>query len=681
MKEREFKTQTFRTVEQWLSGLLYGLTTAEGGGLTIPSIPLNAKKLEVITGVTSPVALAADCCGILYILDTSTSGLYRYDPNTGVSERIFSPESLERPSRILLSGMMLWVADAARRQVRGSSLLDSQIVTVIDLIEEPLDIAVNGEGDLYILDHKTKLIYWLNKHGSLLGTFGAPYLQDPIGCAVGMHGVIFVIDKGFPGFQRFSHDGSYLGITGDLSAISPKMVACDAEGNLIVLSNAGEVVPFDEYGISSGKVQFPEDAGPIIWIATGRCGNLYASTAEGLYILDSGKTYTKEKGSYYSKTLDSGIVECRWHRLVLQGEMPAGTVVDLSLFASDDEALRNLIDSALADPVKTSQEKANVINSVIPWTGSEKNAKDMLFKGQAGRFLWVKLSLATYNESARPVVRGMKIFYPRISYLRYLPAIYQEDPLSRDFLERFLSLFESVFYDLEGDIATISRYFDPDTTPPEFLKWLASWVNIAIEEDWQEATKREFIRRAVSLYRMKGTVEGITRFVEIYTGKVPVVIEHAKTGNPPILGGPVRLGVDTILVRTPVRGFRLGDDSILGRVAIRDTVQGFEDPFLSLASWFTVVIDLTQEERARYEKGLRKIISDEKPAHTAYTLRIAGALTAGTGSYVGISTTVGGYEPLRLNSSVVGGGLLLAEGEESGRVGERASIGTDTRLI
>ena len=126
-------------------------------------------------------------------------------------------------------------------------------------------------------------------------------------------------------------------------------------------------------------------------------------------------------------------------------------------------------------------------------------------------------------------------------------------------------------------------------------------------------------------------MEGISRFIEIYTGKAPAVIEHAKTGNPSVLGGPFRLGVDTILVGAPVRGFRLGDDSILGRVAIRDIVQGLEDPFLSLANWFTVVIDLTQEERARYEKGLRKIISDEKPAHTAYTLRIAGALTAGTG--------------------------------------------------
>jgi hypothetical protein len=132
---------------------------------------------------------------------------------------------------------------------------------------------------------------------------------------------------------------------------------------------------------------------------------------------------------------------------------------------------------------------------------------------------------------------------------------------------------------------------------------------------------------------------------------------------------------------TPVRGFRLGDDSILGRVALRDIVYGQEDPFLASAFRFTVVIDLTRDELKRYEKGLRMIIAEGKPAHTACRLRFAGGLSMGAESYVGISSVVGGYDPISIGSSVVGGGLLLAEGEEGGRVGERACIGTDTRII
>ncbi|HSB52117.1 MAG TPA: phage tail protein I, partial [Dissulfurispiraceae bacterium] len=258
---------------------------------------------------------------------------------------------------------------------------------------------------------------------------------------------------------------------------------------------------------------------------------------------------------------------------------------------------------------------------------------------------------------------------------------YQEDAASREFLERFLSLFESIFYDIEVDISKITRYLDPDTTTPEFLRWLSSWVNMAMEEEWPEETKREFIRQAAKLYTMKGTVEGLSRFIEIFTGKMPAILEHARVSMPAVLGGPFKLGIDTIVGRSVVRGFRLGDDSIIGHVAMRDVVEAVEDPFLPAAFRFTIVIDLTQDERTRYEKGLKKLITEEKPAHTACRLRIAGGLTAGSGSYVGMGTVVGGYDPLRVGSSAVGSALLLEEGEEGGRVEARSSIGTDAKLI
>jgi phage tail-like protein len=62
------------------------------------------------------------------------------------------------------------------------------------------------------------------------------------------------------------------------------------------------------------------------------------------------------------------------------------------------------------------------------------------------------------------------------------------DPSSKnasgDFLERFLSLFESFFWALDVEITQVFEYFDADTTPPEFVPWLARWMNVAIEDEW-----------------------------------------------------------------------------------------------------------------------------------------------------------------------------------------------------
>ncbi|NTU43814.1 MAG: hypothetical protein HGA78_12355, partial [Nitrospirales bacterium] len=498
--------------------------------------------------------------------------------------------------------------------VTACFLENYQAITVKGFPEEPLDIAVNREGELYVLDAKTERIYRFDRKGEFLSSFGEQRIKGPVSIAVGREEAVYVACR--DGFLRFSREGQYTGGGGFSGMGTPVIITADGLGGHM-LNDRGEVYGFDDDGLSTGKVRLPEDAGPVVWIFADGCGRLYAGTATGVFVLVSEGSFTREKGFYYSKTLDSGTTGNRWHRLALKADIPADTAVDIYSHTSDDETLKDLVDGIIGDPGKPIEEKASLIDSAIPWGEPEKSPKDMLFRGREGRFLWLKLSLATYNDAAAPVLREMKVFSPRISYLSYLPAIYQEDPASRDFLERFLSIFESVFYELESDISNVTRYFDPDKTPPEFLRWLASWVNIAIEDDWKEETKRAFIKEAASLYTAKGTIEGISRFISLYTGKEPVILEHALAVSPLVLGGKFILGTNTTVVKTPVRGFRLGDDSIIGRAALRDIVSSPEEPFLASAFHFTVVLDLSKDERERFEKGLQRIISDGEPCCSA----------------------------------------------------------------
>ncbi|MBW2057789.1 MAG: hypothetical protein JRH07_17010 [Deltaproteobacteria bacterium] len=106
-------------------------------------------------------------------------------------------------------------------------------------------------------------------------------------------------------------------------------------------------------------------------------------------------------------------------------------------------------------------------------------------------------------------------------YLDYLPALYREDP----FLGEFLLPFERVFSAFEGVLATIDRYFAPALTDAEFLPWLATWVSLVLDEEWDEAKRRRLIGEAVELYRWRGTVRGLKRYLEIYTGLVPDIRE------------------------------------------------------------------------------------------------------------------------------------------------------------
>lgn len=704
MTTEEFKTQLFNTPQQWGSGISYRLKMLKEGGVTLYSVPTFIRWLQKVDGVKNFDGLGVDECRQLYFIDADLCQLYRYDPGTQRVENMHclsgcgsNPGEVLNPAKIEMDKRTLWIVDKGDEEVNGRVQAFSrehfQIKYIIEDLQRPIDIALDGEGTLYILDSKSKQINVYENSGRKTGvSFGQEQLRTPVGLAIGKDNILYVIDKGYRGFLRFSTKGEFKGVVGNFNKVSEALqfshIAIDNNGNLFTAAeDSGSIYQFDPDGSYVGVIQIPE-ATSVSGIVVDHAGNLYVGTDRGIAFLTIQNEYTKEQGIYYSKSLDSGIEACQWHRVALEAELPQKSVFQLYFYASDDLRLKNEIDQIISDPDITTQEKVKILDDKIPassWVGPEKNPDDMLFRGKRGRYLWLKLVLSTFDDTVAPSITQMKLFYPRISYLRYLPAIYQEDPYSKEFLERFLSLFESVFYDLETDITHVFKYFDPKTVPRAFLSWLSSWLNMALEEEWPEETKRRFIEQASLLYKLKGTPEGIRKLIELYIAKRPVIMEYTSMIKPMVLrkDGQFRLGIDSLLLQTPVRGFRLGDDSILGRVALRDKVQSPEDPFLPLAHRFMVILDLTPEESKKYEKGIRRILNDEKPAHTLYMLRITkGGAGVGIWSYVGVNTRVDDYRPMQIGENAVLGTNLIAfdSDKKGGKVERRSRLGSDTFL-
>jgi len=622
----------------------------------------------------------------------------------------------EKTVAILLDPLTLWILDRDSRKVLALSRDNFQIKYVIEDIIEPIDIASGTDGFFYLLNKISNNNFHISKYdrdGSLIKTFGNNHLHNPIGMSTDNENSLYVLDIGLNGFLRIivqEGEETYTEI-GDFSSRSstfhPVALTIDRSGNIFVCAReAGtdHIYQFDLDGSFVGKISIPDFTGRFLGLSFDSNGNLYASSTNGIAYFSPEKLFTKEDGFYYTQTLDSGIEKCQWDRLSFAGQIPPKSLVKVFYSSSDDENLKWNIEKILSDPDKSTQDKAGDIDEKLRWTGpellsdlnnqadentdradmlhitSEKDKKDMLFREQTGRYLWLKIGLSTFDERIRPLISQMKVLYPRISYLRYLPAIYQEDPVAKDFLERFLSIFQTVLSDLETDITRIFSYFDPDTVPEAFLTWLASWMNLALDEDWPVYKKRYFIKRAFELYKWKGTPAGIESLVQIYTGKKPIILEHSQIGTPMVLNGKVsfRLGIGSILLQTPVRGFRLGDDSILGRSALFNTGPVKGDPFLQLAHRFTVILDLSAEEFIQYEKGLKQILDDEKPAHTRYTIRTG--LMAGMGS-MRIPSQVAEYPPIKLGKSyTIGSGIIVRNGEPGSRI-ERSRLGNNVKLM
>ncbi|MBE9519270.1 MAG: hypothetical protein IMY68_11895 [Bacteroidetes bacterium] len=230
--------------------------------------------------------------------------------------------------------------------------------------------------------------------------------------------------------------------------------------------------------------------------------------------LEGGLTLKKDEtdGSYVSPLLNSGIPECQWHRITLKADIPENATITV-LFSTSDHKGSN------------DDESQN-------WYGSrvfKKTVKDALIQAPPGQYLRLKIDLHREGEDERPLVlQQVKVYYPRLSYLRYLPEVYQENSESREFLERYLSLFESALYDSEECISRIPHHFDPIAASEEFYRWLADWVSLDLYELLTDEKKREFILKAVEFYKQKGTVSGLASLVSFLTKEKKCCIKEYK---------------------------------------------------------------------------------------------------------------------------------------------------------
>jgi phage tail-like protein len=183
-------------------------------------------------------------------------------------------------------------------------------------------------------------------------------------------------------------------------------------------------------------------------------------------------------------------------------------------------------------------------------------------------------------------------YHRRSWLLNFLPSMYAGD----DFLNRFLLIFEDTLSPLLQMADNIHYYFNPLMTSPELLEWLATWVNLVLDESWSLEQRRHLIQSATELYSWRGTKRGLSQFIKLYIGVDPEITEY-------------------------VDGMVLGEETLLG---VNTTIAGRE------RHSFTVTLrlnGLSKSELEYKEAAIRRIIQAEKPAHTAYRLVI---LTNGT---------------------------------------------------
>jgi len=405
--------------------------------------------------------------------------------------------------------------------------------------------------------------------------------------------------------------------------------------------------------------------------------------------------------------IDSGQAQAVWHRLFLEAIIPARCGALVWLAASDNQAdlfnpaytwyphifgsanLSWIPTALLADtPSAVWQSIPTEVAFAPTLLGQDPIADTQgLFmvlvqrankavRNLGGRYLGVRIQLNGDGRNT-PEIAGLRVYASRFSYVQnYLPDIYREakfgpdaevdGPSSRrDFLERFVDLFEAQFTRIEDRVANAYLLTRSESTPGDSLGWLGSWIGIE-PDSYPPDRSRARLQATPYLYRWRGTAKGITKALDVATNGMAsrgaiIVIEDFRLRhlfatilgadlsirNNPLLpgyfGSSNSIVGDTLFLGDPriqaeLQALYASDLNIPGGA---QAAQAFYDQF---ANRITVFIH-NQVENVNLNL-VKAIVEEEKPAHVQAAVRIATQpFMIGLASLLGINTYLGPDPP------------------------------------
>ena len=372
-------------------------------------------------GLVPPSHIALTPDGSVLLLDPVSRRLRRFDPcccrfvdlPCSSKKPGGGARDLRHPGGIAVCGDQLYIADTGR---------DGRLASGTSAGRNALRASIRRQ------NHRVSV--FLLPGLELVGHVRPPrqrYPQwQPVAVACDRQHCVWVLDRLNGAIHRFTRSGRPVAVITGLDR--PEHLAIDDGDRLFVVdrslkTDVARLRVFDRSGIEQEAPPSVELAAPsfrplpfavhangaisLDELCTAECppdSTTFDSSGDPIGVPAPAGPPFATSGVYLSAALDSRTRSCQWHRVVVHGDLPAGTRLRVETFCGDEEYNADMV-GGLAVWTRT---------NITPLTLADAGAAlDCLVLSPPGRYMWLRLTLLG-NGTATPTVRMLENRVPAV---------------------------------------------------------------------------------------------------------------------------------------------------------------------------------------------------------------------------------------------------------------------------
>lgn len=223
------------------------------------------------------------------------------------------------------------------------------------------------------------------------------------------------------------------------------------------------------------------------------------------------KSFSAIHNCVYFKPVDTAVADSTFGRLCFDLKLVGNESLNIYVFA-DNEWIYPDKSTDIAD-----------YRRIFKRDGALKfnDVSDILLYELSGRYLY----LAFESEGEGDVeISNIKLFTRGDNFMDTFPIVYRE---RNSFFHRYMSVFSSIYNDLDEEIEKLPELLNLDTCDASLLPIYGRWLGIDVGDGFlEENVLRSLVKESYNLNRMKGTKYCLERISEIILGEKGIVVER-----------------------------------------------------------------------------------------------------------------------------------------------------------